>query len=64
MEEKKSYRVGPTPILLNGERGEPGEIVWLTDKGAADLGNHVSPAPDEAEPAGGDSKTTKKGGKA
>ncbi|WP_369951981.1 hypothetical protein [Ralstonia syzygii] len=64
MEEKKPYRVGPTPILLNGERAEAGEIVWLIDTDAADLGGNVSPAPDEAETAGDDPKTTKKGGKA
>ncbi|MDO5940634.1 hypothetical protein [Burkholderia cepacia] len=60
-QEKKSYRVGATPILLNGERAEPDEVVQLTDKEAEALGDHVSPAADEA---GDDSKPPKKGGKA
>ncbi|WP_197329535.1 hypothetical protein [Ralstonia syzygii] len=64
MEEKKPYRVGPTPILLNGKRAEPGAIVKLTDEDAAGIGGHVSPAPDAADPAGDDPKTIKKGGKA
>ncbi|MFZ5474148.1 MAG: hypothetical protein ACOZBV_09455 [Pseudomonadota bacterium] len=59
-QEKKPYQVGATPLLLDGERAEPGDIVELTDKEAAALGDHVSPA----AKAGDDSKTTKKGGKA
>ena len=58
--EKKPYQVGATPILLDGNRVEPGDIVELTDKEAAALGDHVSPAAN----AGEESKTTKKGGKA
>ncbi|MBN3006381.1 hypothetical protein JW897_21800 [Chromobacterium alkanivorans] len=62
--EKKSYQVGATPILLDGERSEPGDLVGLTDKEAARLGEHVSPAASEAADVGRDSKTTKKGGEA
>ncbi len=57
--ETKPYQVGATPILFDGERFEPGAVVELTDKEAAGLAGHVSPAPAEDE-----SKTTKKGGKA
>ena len=59
-QEKKPYQVGATPLLLDGERAEPGDIVKLTDQEAAALGDHVSPTAN----AGDDSKTTKKGGKA
>ena len=62
--EKKSYLVGATPLLLDGERAEPGDVVELTDKEAAALGSHVSPAPADAADAGDDSKTAKKGAKA
>ena len=62
--EKKPYQVGATPILFDGERFEPGDVVELTDKEAAALGDHVSPAAADAAKAGDDSKTTKKGGKA
>lgn len=57
--DKKPYQVGATPILLDGEGFLPGDIVELTDKEAASLAGHVSPAFAEDE-----SKTTKKGGKA
>ena len=62
--EKKPYQVGATPILFDGERFEPGDVVELTDKEAAGLAGHVSPAAAVAANAGDDSKTTKKGGKA
>lgn len=41
--EKKPYQVGATPILLDGDRAEPGDIVDLTDKEAAGLAGYVSP---------------------
>lgn len=62
--DKKPYQVGATPILLDGNRAEPGDIVELTDKEAAALGDHVSPAAADAANAGDDSKTSKKGAKA
>lgn len=62
--EKKTYQVGATPLLLNGERAEPGDIVELTDKEAAGLGDHVSPAAADAASAGDESKAPKKGAKA
>ena len=63
-QEKKPYQVGATPLLLNGERAEPGDIVKLTDQEAAALGDHVSPAAADAANAGDESKATKKGAKA
>lgn len=62
--DKKPYQVGATPILLDGNRNEPGDIVELTDNEAAALGDHVSPAAADAANAGDDSKTSKKGAKA
>lgn len=62
--DKKPYQVGATPILLDGDRAEPGDIVELTDKEADALGDHVSPAAADAANVGDESKTTKKGGKA
>jgi hypothetical protein len=41
-QEKKPYQVVATPLLLDGERAEPGDIVELTDKEAAALGDHIS----------------------
>lgn len=72
--EKKTYQVGATPLLLNGERAEPGDIVELTDKEAAGLAGHVAPAPvsepapasepaPEPEPAVAEPTKTKQGGK-
>ena len=63
-QEKKPYQVGATPLLLDGVRAEPGDIVELTDKEAAALGDHVSPAAADAANAGDESKATKKGAKA
>ena len=63
-QEKKTYQVGTTPLLLNGERAEPGDIVELTDKEAAALGDHVSPAAADAASASNESKAPKKGAKA
>ncbi|QOK96808.1 hypothetical protein HF909_10435 [Ralstonia pseudosolanacearum] len=58
--DKQTYRVGATPIHINGKRAEPDAIVELTDEEAADLGDHVSPAAAEAAVP----KTAKKGGNA
>ncbi len=63
-QEKKPYQVGATPLLLDGERAEPGNIVELTDKEAAALGDHVSPAAADAASAGDESNAPKKGAKA
>ena len=63
-QEKKPYQVGATPILLDGDRAEPGDIVELTDKEAAALGDHVSPAAADAASAGDETKAPKKGAKA
>ena len=62
--EKKPYQVGATPILLDGERCEPGDVVELTDKEAASLAGHVFPAAADAVSAGNESKAPKKGAKA
>ncbi len=73
--EKKFCLVGATPILIDGERYEPGDVVGLTDKEAAGLKGYVSPAPVEAAPAalasaksadraGDEPATPKKGAKA
>lgn len=55
MDDKKTYLVGATPILIDGQRAEPGDTVELTESVAAGLGEHVSLA--EAAPV-------KKGSKA
>jgi hypothetical protein len=62
--EKKPYQVGATPLLHDGERAEPGDIVELTDKEAAGLGDHVSPVAADAASADSESKAAKKGAKA
>ncbi len=60
--DKKPYQVGAAPLLYDGERYEPGDIVELTEKEAAALGEHITAAP---AADGDDAKAgTKKGTKA